>query len=85
MWGQGADWSSARQTAQTFLRGHLNGCLPIPVLKQCVNSTQQNGFSKDSACMYDLIHEAACDWGSLVSGLEFLWALLIDFGVKGDL
>lgn len=64
--GWGAYWSSAIQPAQTSLHGRLNNCLPIPVLKQYVDSTQQNGFSKDSACMYNNMYEASWDWGIMV-------------------
>lgn len=68
----GAGWGgslSASQMSWTFLHGRFNDYLPIPVLKQHVNSTQQNGFSKDSACMYDKkTHEAA--WGCRDFALE---------------
>lgn len=73
----------------TFLHGHFNNCLPIPVLKQYVNSSRQNGFSNDSACMYDKkMHVCAWDFGGprskdLNSHLRFF--LLADFGVKADL
>lgn len=57
---------SASQKTWAFLHGHFNNYLPIPVLKQYVSSTQQNGFSNDSACMYDKkMHEAAWDHGDL--------------------
>ena len=60
---------SASQITQMFLHGHFNNYLPIPVLKQYVNSTQQNGFFNDSACMYDKkMHEAA--WGCGDLGLK---------------
>lgn len=64
------------QTTGTFLHGHFNNYLPIPVFKQYVNSTQQNGFSSDSACMYDKqMHEAAWDCG----GFRLkTWILLSD-------
>lgn len=67
---------SASQMSWTFLHGRFNDCLPIPVLKQYVNSTQQNGFSNDSACMYDKkTHEAA--WGCRAFALE-TWTLHSD-------
>lgn len=39
----------------------------FPVFKQYVNSTQQNGFSNNSACMYQ---SDACRWPGWVDGEE---------------
>lgn len=78
---------SASWVSWTFLHGRFNDYLPIPVLKQYVNSTQQNGFSKDSACMYDKkTHGAA--WGCRDFALEartLLFRFFLDFGAKDDL
>lgn len=58
---------------------HFNNCLPIPVHKQYVNSTRQNGFSNDSACMYHKkMHEAAWGCGGSVWRPELsFWILSI--------
>lgn len=54
------------------LHGRLNIYLAIPVLKQCVNSTQQNGFSKDSACMYII-------WCMKLHGTGAAWSKDLNF------